>query len=243
MKKVSLKNRVVASPLGGAKQSHRMENQRRDCHWLLRSPRNDGGSPVKKGLLSFLTFALVFSGACAFKDDDSRPVYSLYRGQPGTAAVRNFRETQALYSGVTGVPPNNASVSSYYNSAKTRLPSDGNVETLSPANLLANAALAGVYCTEFIKADALVPPTDRRAHTLIDFSMDQDSLSQAAMHDVVGKYANLFWRRTIEQDESQTVEAAMIESAQGRPKSAQELKNLLLVGCTIVASSFDAIKN
>lgn len=161
----------------------------------------------------------------------------------GTIGVRSFAHLNVALASVTGVPATTTVVSSYYQSAKSRLPLDGNPEALSSASLLAAAALTGVYCSEFIKKEALVGSEHRLVHNVVDFNRNQTALSPDSRAIVIERYAELFWRRSPTTLETEALLLAMQEAEAGRAQSATEMKNLLLVVCTAVGSSFDSIRH
>lgn len=65
-------------------------------------------------------------------------------------ATKNFNQLNATYSKLTGVPSEDSSISSEFQSIKTQLPTVNTPQTLNAFNQIAITRLAFAYCDRFI---------------------------------------------------------------------------------------------
>ncbi|HEX4924572.1 MAG TPA: hypothetical protein VFV50_10815, partial [Bdellovibrionales bacterium] len=111
-------------------------------------------------------------------------------------SIKNYRQVYSAMSTVTGVPKTNPVVSNYYNQAFRRLSETGSVGSVSGPLLLTTTILASRFCTEFIKAEAVLPKDQRKAHQMVAFDQTQAALTTDVLTSVLNNYGMLFWGRT-----------------------------------------------
>ncbi len=156
--------------------------------------------------------------------------------------VKNFKELYSAYSVVTNVSLKDPVVHETYLSARTRLPKYGDVEEVSSPMLMAVSALGGAFCQQMIEFDAKRDPVLRWAHKGFDFSPDKVVASEQQRRAVIDTYAELFWQRSPTPEEEQSLLTAMGNDAT-KPLTLAARKQLLMVACSAVASSFEFILN
>ena len=129
---------------------------------------------------------------------------------------------------------------------KDRLSSDGDPSSISSPMLFAYSTLAGNFCADLIYYESRsASPSTRRIHPMIDFSKSPTTISDAAWRDSIQRYAGIFWKRaatTGPGGEEQILVDMINESIKGlsRPSST-DTPNLLLMVCTAMGSSLEAI--
>lgn len=165
-----------------------------------------------------------------------------YDGE-GTVGVLHFAQIRQAMSAVTGVSPTDNQVANFYDLTKARYSTQGNVETISPAMLLATTAMAGVFCSRLIAAEKLLAGNARKVFNAVNFTVNQTGLNAQVRGDVFQRLAQAFWRRAPNNEELQILNTTVDEGLTGRPNSVNETTNAMLVACTAALSSVDFIQN
>lgn len=162
----------------------------------------------------------------------------------GVAAIRTFSQINESMAAVTGVDPLTAEIVTFQNQARTRLSLDGNIEGVSPAMLLAVSGLAGTYCKNLVTRERGIADVNTRlVFKSVDFTKDQNSLTEPVRRAVIQRYGERFWRRAPNEEETAILLAAFTEILAGRPNSTTEAQNALIATCTAALNSLDFIKS
>jgi hypothetical protein len=158
-------------------------------------------------------------------------------------SLKNFRELAAFYSAATGIPLSDPKVAAAYQNAKSRLPKAGTVDEFSSPAVLGAIELSGVFCTQFITAEAAAPAANRRAHQQIDFTKAPNALADADVMSAVHAYAKLFWLRDVRADEDTLLQTTVTHMKAASTNNPAGTKQMFLAMCTQVATSIDALVN
>ena len=178
--------------------------------------------------------------ACSLKD---KPV-ALQSGDNATVGVKSFRQLYQQLSYVTGLTAAaNSVVRTNFNAGQSVLSGDGDAETTSATMILAMTSLTGVFCDQFVKAEAATPAASRRIYVSIDFTKDQRSLTEATRRELIEKFAGAFWQRKPRDEETGIMLQALAEAETGRPYNTTETKSLAVLPCVLAGSSLDALKH
>lgn len=157
-------------------------------------------------------------------------------------SIKNYRQIYSSMSTVTGVPKTNTVVATYYNQAFRRLSENGSVGSVSGPLLLTTTILASRFCSEFIKAEALLPKDQRKAHQQVAFDQTPAALTTAVVTSVLNNYGTLFWGRTPDSNERSIGLGLVKEAVEGQAETTQMTRNALLTACTNYLGSLEFIK-
>ena len=156
-------------------------------------------------------------------------------------AVKNSRRILQSLVVATGVPATHPPIAAYYGGASSRLPRFGQASEVNAPMMLTFATLASLFCQEFIRRDADLPPAQRRAHSLIDFTRGPDAMTVAVRERTIEEYAELFFGRGPSAVERLLFLEEMDQLGAGQAPAPQLTRDILLATCTTVASSVDSL--
>ncbi len=156
----------------------------------------------------------------------------------GTVGVKNFAQAKIHFDDATEVQPD-GDINNTQALANILLPGASDVHNLSPEGFLGFLGLAGAYCEQMIDTDLALPDTGgiRRALDGVIKASGVAGLNPAIRTKVLRRYTELFWRRQPTSEEEASLMEALSEAEQGG-----SLKQVLLVGCTIVAGGVDSLR-
>lgn len=153
--------------------------------------------------------------------------------------VKNHKQLFSTMSVVTGIPVTNTVVSTLYKKIYRRLPENNDVASLSAPTLLSITTLAGGFCSELIKAEALLQPANRKFFGSVDFTKTQADFSAGALKTVVENITKNFWGYAATQTEVSSLTKSYDSAILNQPASADSLKKALLIPCVAALGSVE----
>lgn len=123
----------------------------------------------------------------------------------------------------------------------------GRADTVNAPMWIAVTNLGAEVCLDLITAEkAATPATSRRFFGQIDFAQGPTAISDGAKDDAIRRMARNFWGRNETVAEKSmlksTLDAAMALPAVAGQNAAAETENALLLVCSAMLSSLDAIR-
>ncbi len=161
----------------------------------------------------------------------------------GTIGIKNFREYESFLAGTTGVTLPQASI----DKLQPRLSQRGRVMEANPVSFMAMTMMAGQFCQTFVTSLSQTSGAQRRILKTADLtsagahaSFRSDGELQAT---TVGELVRLLLQREPSDEEEAILYAAIDETlaTQGNGTAA-DLRALITILCTIVASSADGMR-
>jgi len=169
------------------------------------------------------------------------PIFSWSVHSLADVGIKNYRQLYSTMSVVTGVPKNNPATSTYFTTAYRRLSETGAVTSVTAPLLLTTTVLASRFCKEMINIEAGKNSGQRTAHGAVDFAKGPKSFIESSQRDVLTRYAYLFWGMQPTQNELNIGLQVFAESAQGLTDTADNLRKVLLAGCSPALASLNLI--
>lgn len=219
----------------------------------MKTQMNKGNTKMKtKLVLSMLVAAVSLSG-CNFKSSDA--VSSVQNIQsapldpnaiPATAVIstRNFTQLNESMAAVTGVLASTNEIAGFFNASKTRFSLDGMTGSTSSSSVLATTSLAGFYCKNLVAKEAAIADMSQRIFFAgINFGQTNTQLSSSVREAVFQKYAERFWRRSANGQETAILGTLIDEAMDGQTASTQQLRNALILSCTAALNSVEFTKS
>lgn len=156
-------------------------------------------------------------------------------------SVKTFRQIFAFYVNTTGVKPDQE-IKTQFEAMIRRLPKDGLIDELKGSSLMASTNLAALFCGKMITAESLLKPEKRRVFGTVDFAATPTAaLTDSVLDGIVGTFGLLFWQRDMTAEEKSILTAMLRQLADAGEQKPETTKAVLNVGCSVTASSLDAL--
>ncbi len=157
------------------------------------------------------------------------------------ASLRNFRELTHAFSKLTDVQSTEILSPAFQAEAKSRLSSEGKIDSLTAPMMLTVSKLGFMYCRKFLEKEAAQDPSNRRVHKDIDFKKDRTQLTPEVLKSLFENYSTQFWRRSISNSEITELLSSTKVILDTIPASAAEVSEGLSSVCTVFLTSLDVL--
>jgi len=195
------------------------------------------------GLFLTLIFGTTACSLFAQKRAPSSTAQNTNSVGAGSVSIRDFNQLLDSVTAVTGVSRMDPVLVDYYNSARTRLSTDGNSNSVTSPVLLTMTSIAGVACKRMIEMEQGMTSSSRAVYNSVNFVQDQTVLTPSVRLEIFNKLAAKFWRRTLTASEALVLSQSIDDALAGEVNSSNNLIVALLVNCTSMLSSLDFIQS
>ena len=142
---------------------------------------------------------------------------------------------------VTGVTPNNTTLSSY-NDKKTKISETGLANTITAPMWLAVTNLAGDVCRNLVTQEVALTSTNRSFFSQVDFTQGPSKVSASIQNDVIRRMARAYWGRNETVQELSLIKGATSSSFTGVTDNGATTQNEMLFICAAMLASLDSQK-
>jgi hypothetical protein len=156
-------------------------------------------------------------------------------------AVKNHRQILQSLSLVTGIPLSDQDIQATYTETRSRLPREGTLDEISSPMLLANTALAGMFCKKMIERDSALPSDQRTILRDFDFSDRTVRFPRVQRLAVINDFAGVFWQRGASDGEAEVLLETFGYANEQLALTKAERMSTLVTGCTAIASSISSL--
>lgn len=156
--------------------------------------------------------------------------------------LKTFREIISSLMVATNLELRDPLILKIYDERRMTLPQTGKFDEFNPVGASTLFGLSSYFCQKMVLEDVKKESSERWAHMDVDFSLPaNDALSPMVQHSILSLYAELFWQRSLDQDEQEYMSGLMgsfITMLGTLPDSTQEV---LTSTCSVMGSSLGTL--
>jgi len=165
-------------------------------------------------------------------------VFAFQRAQAVEYPIKNFLQIPYSLESATGISQKIPEFVMFYNNHKSKLPQKGELNEITVPGVLTQLSYGSLFCQELVTSDSKFSPAGRWVHRQIDFTRKASEWSDANLVSLFSEYAEIFWQRSLEQEEVKILleEGRSLWSA--FPDQASSNLIYLTTLCSVFAGSF-----